>query len=346
MALNQRLNNNFDFLRILAALCITFTHSYNLILKKDDEPLMKLTNNHVDFSFIGLSIFFSISGYLITKSAVTSSSFKNYVWKRFLRIQPMLILISILSVFFIGPIFSSLSVQEYFLENATFTYFRNVIPLFGIQFTLPQVFTQNIADIGVNGSLWTLIVEERLYLLLGLIFLFKSYAKKIMFFLVIILNVIYVLHSIFFKQNLIEYLNNTNVFYALIFLNAGFFFILGIDFFKYSKSILIFLGVIFLLVLSLFSTLEKSIQIILLPLIVIMIGHLRVFTNKAGKYGDFTYGIYAFSFPVQQILIVTKIVTDNPLHLFLLTLLIVIPIAIFTWHFMEKKMIALKNNVT
>ena len=343
MLLKERLNNNYDFLRVFAALCITLTHSYNLILKNEDEPLMKLTGNRFDFSFIGLSIFFSISGYLITKSAVTSSSFKNYIWKRLLRIQPMLMLVCLLSVFLIGPVFSSLNMNEYFREKGTYTYLRNIMPLFGIQFRLPQVFTHNIAENGVNGSLWTLIVEERLYLMLGLLFLFKSFGKKILLSIIVILNVLFFLHFVFFNENLIKYLSGNQVFYALIFLNSSAFFLLDVDFSKYSKSVLIFLGIISLLILSIFLPLEKSIHIILLPFIVIIIAHLKGFTNKAGRYGDFTYGIYAFSFPVQQILISTKIIKDSPLNLFFITLLIVIPIAILTWHLMEKKILVLKN---
>ncbi len=345
MLLKERLNNNYNFLRLLAALCITFTHSYNLVLKNFDEPLMKLTGNSFDFSFIGLSIFFSISGYLIAKSAVTSSSFKNYIWKRFLRIQPMLILVCILSVFLLGPIFSSLTTKEYFADTESYTYFRNIMPLFGIQFTLPQVFTQNLAENGVNGSLWTLVVEERLYLLVGGLFVFKSYSKYLMLSLILILNILYFLHFAFFNENLIKYFSGRNVFYALIFLNASAFFLLNVDFSKYSKSGLIFVGLILLLIASVFSTLEKSIHIILLPLLIILIAHLKGFTNKVGKYGDFTYGIYAFSFPVQQILIASKIIKDNPLNLFFLTLSIVIPIAGLTWHLMEKRMLALKNYV-
>ena len=343
MLLKERLNNNYDFLRIFAALCITLTHSYNLILKNEDELLMMITGNHFDFSFVGLSIFFSISGYLIAKSATTSSSFKNYIWKRFLRIQPMLVLVCVLSVFFIGPVFSTLNMNEYFKEKDSYTYFRNTMPLFGIQFTLPQVFTNNIAENGVNGSLWTLIVEERLYLLLGILFLFKSYNKKILLSLILILNILYFFHFVFFNENLIKYFNHGHVFFALIFLNASALFLLDVDFSKYLKSGLIFTGIISLLVLSVFSTLEKSIHVILLPVIVNLIAHLKGFTNKAGRYGDFTYGIYAFSFPVQQILIATKIIKDKPLNLFFLTLLIVIPIAILTWHLMEKKMLVLKN---
>lgn len=345
MLLKERINNNYDFLRVLAALCITFTHSYNLLLKSEDEPLMRLTTNRIDFSFIGLAIFFSISGYLIAKSAVTSSSFRNYLWKRFLRIQPMLMLICILSVFLLGPVFSSLSLAEYFKDKSAFTYFRNVMPLFGIQFTLPQVFIQNIAESGINGSLWTLIVEERLYLILGLLFLFKSYGKKIMLYLVLILNILYALHFSFFGETLIKYLSGSNVFYALIFLNSSAFFLLKIDFLKYSKSILIFIGIVLLLILSVFLTLEKSIQIIFLPLMVVIVAHLKGFTNKFGMYGDFTYGIYAFSFPVQQMLIACKLKVNNPLILFIFTLLIVVPIAILTWHLLEKKMLNLKNYI-
>ena len=152
-------------------------------------------------------------------------------------------------------------------------------------------------------------------------------------------------HFVFFNENLIKYFNHGHVFYALIFLNASALFLLDLDFSRYLKLGLIFTGIISLLILSVFSTLEKSIHVILLPVIVNLIAHLKGFTNKAGRYGDFTYGIYAFSFPVQQILIATKIIKDKPLHLFFLTLLIVIPISILTWHLMEKKMLVLKNYI-
>ena len=343
MLLNERSNNNYDFLRVFAALCITLTHSYNLILKNEDEPLMRITKNHFDFSFVGLCIFFSISGYLIAKSATTSSSFKNYVWKRFLRIQPMLLLVVVISVFIIGPIFSSLNVNEYFREKDTYKYFRNVIPLFGLQYTLPHVFTYNTAENGINGSLWTLVVEERLYLLFGLLFLFKQYGKNVLLLLIAIFNFIFFCSLVFPIEQLTKYLSGIAIFYALTFLNSAAFFLLNIDFLKYSKSIFIFAGVILLLLISVFFSLEIFFHIFLLPILIILIAHVKGFTNKAGKYGDFTYGIYAFSFPVQQILIAVKLADDNPLILFFLTLSIVIPIAFLTWHVMEKKMLALKN---
>jgi peptidoglycan/LPS O-acetylase OafA/YrhL len=345
MLLKERLNNNYDFLRILAALCITFTHSYNLLLRNADEPLMKLTKGNFDFSFLGLSIFFSISGYLIAKSANNSFSFKNFVWKRFLRIQPMLIVVCILSIFFIGSVFSSLNNTEYFKEKGTYTYFRNIMPLFGIQFTLPQVFAKNIAENGVNGSLWTLIVEERLYLLLGLLCIFKLHGKKLILSLILVLNILYFMHYVLFKENLIKYLSGGNVFYALIFLNSSAIYLLKIPFLKFNNSYLFFVTLIFILFLSPFLLPEKSMQIIFIPLLVIAIANLKGFTNKVGKYGDFTYGIYAFSFPIQQMVIASYLNRIHPIQLFFMTLLFVLPVAILSWHCLEKRMLLLKGYV-
>ena len=346
MLLKDRLNNNYDFLRVFAALCITFTHSYNLILKNDDEPLMKLSGNHFDFSFIGLSIFFSISGYLIAKSAVTSPSFKNYIWKRFLRIQPMLILVCLVSILVIGPVFSTLSLNEFFKQESTFTYFRNIMPLFGIQFGLPAVFGNNPAESGVNGSLWTLIVEERLYLIIGILFLFKEYGKALLLILIGILNLLYFVNIVFYGENMIKYFSGQNVFYAIMFLNASFYYLININFKNTKNSFFYLIILAALLLLSSLIIIEKSLQIILIPLLVLSVAHIKGKTNKAGKYGDFTYGIYIFSFPVQQMLIAKNIALNNPLKLFGLTILIVSPLAILCWHLLERKMLLLKVRFT
>lgn len=341
MQQNERLHNNYDFLRVFAALSITFTHSYNLLKQDADEVLMILTNQKIDFSFVGLCIFFSISGYLIAKSAVTSPSFKNYLWKRFLRIQPLLVVVCILSVFILGPMFTSFNTVDYFKNINAYTYFRNVMPLFGIQFGLPEVFNNNIAEPGINGSMWTLVVEERLYLIIGLLFLLKGNKKKWFAYFVGILNFVWLIHNVFFNHHLIEYLNGAHIFYALIFLNASCFYLLNINF--NIKPLLFLFGAPVILFLAQFSSLNESIQVITIPLLVFAFAHVKAVTNHIGKYGDFTYGIYIFSFPVQQILIALKLVNNNPLLLFFFTLLIVIPMAILSWHLVEKKMLFQKG---
>ncbi|MEO6904792.1 MAG: acyltransferase family protein, partial [Ginsengibacter sp.] len=79
MHVKERFQNNYDFLRIFAALCIILFHSFALLGKIKSEPLFEFTKGRINFSFIGLSIFFCISGYLIAKSAVKSPTVKNYL---------------------------------------------------------------------------------------------------------------------------------------------------------------------------------------------------------------------------------------------------------------------------
>jgi peptidoglycan/LPS O-acetylase OafA/YrhL len=102
MRLKERFQNNYDFLRIFAAFCIIFFHSFALLGKSAEDPLFQLSGGQVHFSFVGLSIFFCISGYLIAKSAVKSPTVINYFWKRLLRIQPLLLVTCFFTIFLLG----------------------------------------------------------------------------------------------------------------------------------------------------------------------------------------------------------------------------------------------------
>lgn len=341
MQIAQSRNNNYDILRVIAALCIIFTHSFDLMGLNKMEPLMTFSNQKNNFSQIGLSIFFAISGYLIAKSADTSSSFKNYIWKRFLRIQPLLILVCFISIFIVGPLFTQNSISTYFSDFHTYTYLRNIMPIFGIQFTLPNVFSTNIGDIGVNGSMWTLILEERLYLIIGLLFLHKIHFKKILIVGILMLNIFYSIHSLLQNKAIDGYFNGQNVYYGLIFLNASLFYFLNIRFHKIKFKI-----AISLLILSTFYflSLNANAQLFLVPFLVILLAEIKGFTNNAAKYGDITYGLYIFSFPVQQMLITGKICV-SPYALFFTTILVVLPLAFLSWHFVEKKLLYLKEKI-
>ena len=341
---NVRLKNNYDFLRLFAAFCIAFTHSFNLLHLNHSEPLMSLSGNRYDFSFIGLSIFFCVSGYLITKSACTSTSFLHYCWKRFLRIQPLLIVVCILSIAVMGPFYTSFNLTTYFTHPHTYTYFRNIFPATGIQFTLPGVFDKNIAESSVNGSLWTLVVEERLYLFLGLIFLAR-HQRQYFVYLLLVVNLLYLFRDFIFPDKIATYLNGSHVFYAMLFLNAGVLYLLNLDFSDSKKRKYCLLYVLVTIICLVIPSLH-FLLVIVIPVCIISLANIRGFTNKAGKWGDFTYGIYIFSFPVQQMLIASELVKNNPYELFLLTILIVVPLAILSWHFIEKKLLNLKNNIS
>jgi len=336
----ERLKNNYDFFRIFAACCIIFYHSFSLLAKQNEEPLNQITNRRVDFSLIGLSIFFCISGYLIAKSAVRSPTVLNYLWKRFLRIQPLLIVTCFFTIFLIGPIFTERSLTGYFSDGNTYAYFRNIMPLFGVQFYLPGVFT-HLHDEGVNGSLWTLIVEERLYLLMTLVFLYRKDKSNYLAFLIGLVNVLYIVNRYFFSGEMIPYLSGRAFFYALLFLNSAALYLLKI---KFKKNLLIYILIGFVcFVVGILLPHTDVLYFIAFPFLVNAIANIEGRLNYAGEYGDFTYGTYVFSFPVQQILVSKGII--NPYNLFFITIAIVLPLAVLSWKFIESPFLRLKKKV-
>jgi peptidoglycan/LPS O-acetylase OafA/YrhL len=61
-------HNNFDLLRLIAAVLVIFSHAFLLAENSQDhDPLMMLTGQTV-LGVVGVFVFFTISGYLVTQS--------------------------------------------------------------------------------------------------------------------------------------------------------------------------------------------------------------------------------------------------------------------------------------
>lgn len=152
------ISNNFDFLRFVAAYMVLFSHQ--LVLTGNSGP--NITS--FDLGKLGVVIFFSISGYLVTQSWDHDPSIWRFLAKRMLRIWPALIVVTCITVLFLGPIVSTEPINHYFINHKTWDYFR-VLKLI-IRYELPGVFVTNPFPNAVNGSLWTLPIEFRWYLIL------------------------------------------------------------------------------------------------------------------------------------------------------------------------------------
>src|SRR2546429_55497 len=67
--------NNFDLLRLIAALSVIFSHAFLLSENSQDhDPLMILTGGQTVLGVVGVFIFFTISGYLVAQSFDTTPS--------------------------------------------------------------------------------------------------------------------------------------------------------------------------------------------------------------------------------------------------------------------------------
>ena len=61
-------NNNFNLLRFLAASAVIFSHSYALTGRGLDEPLLRWSDGATYLGLSGVTVFFIISGFLVSKS--------------------------------------------------------------------------------------------------------------------------------------------------------------------------------------------------------------------------------------------------------------------------------------
>jgi peptidoglycan/LPS O-acetylase OafA/YrhL len=161
--------NNFNALRLFAAILVVITHSYAITGNVNSEPLFWITNGNILCASVGLYIFFFISGYLVTKSAQDAEDISHFFIKRFLRIYPALIVLVLVSVFLVGPVLTRFSLKEYFESGDTWKYLWTLTGL-RIRMFLPGIFdTNKFNGHGFNGSLWTIALELKLYISLGII---------------------------------------------------------------------------------------------------------------------------------------------------------------------------------
>ena len=125
-------------------------------------------------------------------------------------------------------------------------------------------------------------------------------------------------------------------------------FLVGILFYSFEKNIVRYKYYITLTfaVLFLLSIQYGSLQfysIVLFPFAVLCFALTKSFLNKISRDADYTYGIYIYSFPVQQTIIQMSSNRVDPYLLFVITLAIVFPVAYFSWHFMEKRILGYKS---
>src|SRR5690348_4770379 len=107
-------SNNFDAVRLLAALSVVFSHSF-LIAEGSEasEWFVRVTGNQCVLGLVGVFVFFIISGYLVTESWCRNPLPAGFALRRALRIYPGLLVNVLVCALLIGPVVSSLPLAAY-----------------------------------------------------------------------------------------------------------------------------------------------------------------------------------------------------------------------------------------
>ncbi len=355
--------NNFDVLRLLAALLVVFGHSFLVV---GIEPPILTGTAFMDWGNLGLLIFFAISGFLVSRSWVTDPHVVAFAVKRFLRIIPALVVGLLVTAIVLGPLVTSASLSKYLLDPFTKAYVLNNSVMWTAQ-TLPGVFTENPLKV-VNLPLWTLAPEVKAYFLVGILGVLGLYrrwsgllvvAAGVFFALLLIVPLrnaiplgdrsVATMWNIQATAKDIEAVSRGGAFpYAQLF--AAFF--LSASLFTLRRWIplrwdLFGLGVVIVAAVSLVDAHSGRIAAtVLVPYFVLVLAyrtHERI--SLPARFGDYSYGIYIFAFPIQQAIVQWLEPTSGWVVL-MITLPIVGALAAASWRFVESPALTLNKPET
>jgi peptidoglycan/LPS O-acetylase OafA/YrhL len=343
----SRTDNNFNLLRLLAALGVIITHSYALLGLPEKDLLTQATNGLLSFSRLGVYVFFVISGFLVTNSLWVGGSVTSFFWKRFLRIFPALFVVLFITVFLVGPLFTTASLSEYFLQPDNYRYLLGGSILYDMQYTLLGVFIENPIR-GVNGSLWTLPYEWTLYVILACLAvpLKQNRAVKLAALILFFLG-LRLLVGRYLVFQVIEPLNLDTrqlLLWGVLFFAGA----LALELRKYLTSrFLLPLLLVLLLVWISFANKKLALYVMLfvVPYVIISLASLPLPKRIMEFFSnfDYSYGIYIYAFPVGQIVVYFFGKSLEVWSLALVTAATTLPLAMASWYLIEKPFLKLKK---
>ncbi|WP_404985759.1 acyltransferase family protein [Chryseobacterium sp. M5] len=338
--------NNLDFLRLIFASIVVVTHSYPLSGTAERDFLSNFTSSQIALSYIGVKGFFIISGYLIFKSLLRCENLFDFYWKRILRLFPALLIVLVLTVLFAPAVYEN--PVPYWQNKSVFTYIPHNLSLFFLQFKINGVFENNPYKGVINGSLWTIRYEFCMYIMASSLFFIRK--KNILKTIVILIFILSYILSVFYPDFMngpllhIMSLSSVSLYDFTCFFSGGML-LTYINFKDRKFENIIIITSLILFIVSLYSNISLYTCFFTLPILVILIGKKSTkYINKIGNtLGDISYGIYIYSFPIQQALM--YFFKLDLISLMVSSLLLSFIMGYISWHLIEKKALEYKNLV-
>lgn len=300
----QHRRNNFDALRLVGALLVALGHTMDVVLGYDG--LGALTNNQ-SFGGLGLNIFCTISGYLITRSRQRNAP-GSFFRSRALRIFPALIVAVPLMALVLGPLVTTLPVATYFATGGTWRFLASIL-IFPLNPGLPGVF----GGVGIIGQLYSLTAEVAFYIFVGTLGGWRHFPKIVAALLIVTWAVF--LHTDYGT------LPFSNVFSLSVAGTTAFFYpvrlgtlcvfyllvgsavaILAPDPAKLSRIAMALLPVWILALFAHDRRVYDMVEMAMLPIVVLGLGMMSRFAiTLPEKLGDISYGTYVYHFAIAEL---------------------------------------------
>lgn len=332
--------NNFDAIRLMAALAVLLSHQYALSGRPQPGAF-----GVQSLGSMGVAVFFAISGFLVAQSWEADPHAGRFAVRRLLRVWPGLAVVILLTVGVLGPAVSSLPPADYFAHPWTIEYLKNL--QFNTKDRLPVRFEGSPLPTAPNGSLWTIPLELKCYLLLAL-----AATGGLLRLRWVLLAALTAGAAVYFGP--VPAADGwTAPFHwtqdRRLPLEFGLFFFAGTAFHVFriqdnvaTTRVAVVLGWVFAAAALAFGLPMLAIWLFTPVTVLALANAATPGLRAAGRFGDLSYGIYIYAFPVQQTLIWTLRDRMPWSALLLLTLATTLALAFASWHLVEKRALRLK----
>jgi len=342
--------NSFHLARLVLAALVMLCHSYTLLGLP--TPLSQLTGGQMNEGTLAVDGFLVISGFLICQSSLRSKNMLTFLLKRVARILPAMLCALVFSALVVGGLAYAGDYRSYLqlTDNGPFSWILNWLTLNvqPEQWGIAGVFQDNPTT-SLNVSLWTIKHEVFLYLLMALLMLCTLNRRRPTY---IVLYAFFLL-----GWGLLDGLGMRlwdaadPCFWVLSrwnyprFMETGLYFFSGTLLYAYRANMprkwyLAVIALLLLLLGGIFGFL-RVVYIVALPYLVYYLA-CSPLCGGFSRLGDFSFGLYVYSYPVQQ-LIYHVAPQMHPLVHFALSLAVTLPLAALSWRCVERPVLRLKQ---
>lgn len=333
----------FDQIRAALAVSILFWHSFGLTygeawVRSIPAPFPQLVA-------MALPMFFALSGFLVTGSALRTNHLKIFLTFRALRILPALIVEVSLSALVLGTMLTTLRLSDYFTSGEFIEYFGSIIGR--VRFALPGLFETNKVPLIVNGALWTLGAEVICYVAIALLMLFGYLQRRKVVLAFVIAYIAMCIGVDAIHQDPVREILPTK---SLVLC-----FLIGNLIFLYRDRIPLNFGcAVFAFLVSLpiiaLAQYNPRFKVAVYPAVagisyvVVFLGLKKLPTLPLFRNGDYSYGIYIYGWPIQQSVLYLFPDHRNWWFNFMISLPLTFAFAAASWHFVERPFLSLRKN--
>ncbi len=335
-------DNNFNLIRFLAATAVIFTHAFGAVHHANLEPVVRTFG--IGAGDIAVDVFFVLSGFLVAKS-LDGKTLPQFLWARAMRIYPALWASILLSVLIVALFFTREPAIRFLTDRTTLAYvLRNatMLPKLGAQLSLPHAF--QYPHSWFNIPLWTLPNELQMYGLLAVIGFTVGLRPQYVGAIALLGMISVVLMK----------LGGLPLFTHLLGMDRGrflYFFFVGALAYTLRRHVVLrawiaavlFCAIIVVVGLTDRHVIRRAVLLLALPYLLLWCGLVPGGVLRWwNRLGDYSYGLYICGCPVQIALASTGVTTTIAGN-FMFAMLITLPIAVASWHLLEKR--ALKTRL-